>query len=194
MVSNSPATSYRIISDRSQYKPCRINVPDLDHPIAAIRVNEIYYSLFQVIPDSQRAETIAERLSKRGDEVIMTSTPKGSAVWVKEAQGSPVSRSAKKSQKAPTSANPPEPPYKILNASDAYQLGYIQVPDLNDSLEALQFENQYYSLFKSFSDIHQASEIALRLAQKGDKLLILPNHPQYTLWIFEPDAKWLASQ
>lgn len=191
---NSPATSYQILSDRSQYKPCRINVPDLDHPIAAIRFNERYYSLFQVFTDSQRAETIAQRLSKRGDEVIITPTPKGSAVWVEEAQGSPVSRSEKKSEKTQTPANPPEPPYKILNDPEVYQLGYIKVPDLNDDLEALQFDNQYYSLFKTFSDIHQASEIALRLAQKGDKIIIIPNSPEYTLWILEPDAQWLSSR
>jgi hypothetical protein len=191
---NSPPTSYQILSDRSEYKPCRINVPDLDHAIAAIRVNERYYSLFQVFADSKRAETIAQRLSKRGDEVIITLTPKGSAVWVEEAQGSPASRSQKKSQKAQTPANPPEPPYKVLSSSETYQLGYIKVPDLNDDLEALQFDNQYYSLFKSFSDIHQASEIALRLAQKGDKIIIIPNSPEYTLWILERDAQWLSAR
>ncbi|MBP0037211.1 MAG: hypothetical protein J7519_05815 [Roseofilum sp. SID1] len=191
---NSPVVSYQILSDRSQYKPCKINVPDLDRPIAAIRVNQTYYSLFQVIQDSERAETIAERLTQRGDEVMITPTPKGSALWVKEAQGSPVSRSTKKAQNAQTPAKPPEPPYKILNSPEDYQLGYIQVPDLNDSLEAIECENQYYSLFKSFPDIHQASEIALRLAKKGDKILIIPNSPQFTLWILEPDAQWLASR
>jgi len=191
---NSPATSYQTLSDRSQYKPCKINVPDLDHSIAAICVNETYYSLFQVIPDSQRAETIAKRLTKRGDRVIITLTPKGSAVWVEEPQGYPVSRSAKKQQKASPSTQPPEPPYKILNASEDYQQGFIRVPDLSDALEAIQFENQYYSLFKTFPDIHQSSEIALRLSQKGDKVVIIPSSHQYTLWILEPQAQWLSAQ
>lgn len=193
-MSNAPVISYQILSDRSQYKPCKINVPDLDHAIAAICVNQTYYSLFQVIPDSQRAETIAERLSKRGDEVILTPTPKGSAIWVKETNGSPVSRKTQKSHQSPISDRTPKDPYKILNSPEDYQPGYIKVPDLNDALEAIAFENQYYSLFKSFPDIHQASEIALRLSQKGDKILIIPNSPQYTLWILEPDAQWLTSR
>ncbi len=192
-MSQSLEMAYQIFSDRSQYKPCRIAVPDLDRPVAAIEVNNSYYSLFQVAPDLNRAETIAQRLAQRGDDVIITAIPKGGAIWVKEINARLVTSSTNSASKSTTSSQPPAaPPYKVLNTHETYQDGYIRVPDLNNLLEAIQFQQQSYSLFKRFPDIHRASEIALRLNQKGDQVLIIPQGSEYGVWIWEPDAQWVS--
>ncbi|MDJ1184037.1 hypothetical protein [Roseofilum casamattae] len=195
-MSNSQPTSYTTLSDRSQYQHCRITVPDLERPIAAIKFQDRYYSLFRVVADPKRADILAQRLAERGDAVILTATAKGSAIWVEEANASPVSSTKSKSDKpAPPSgvtSTASNLPYQIITSSNLYQKGTIRVPDLNDPLQGIEFEQQHYSLFQSFSDWQRASDIALRLAEKGDRIVILADSPQYSLWILEPEAKWIA--
>ena len=191
-VSNSQPTSYTTLSDRSQYRPCRVTVPDLERPIAAIKFQERYYSLFRVVADSQRADILAQRLVERGDAVILTATAKGSAIWVEEANASPAKSQSNSGKPAPPSGAASNSPYQIITSSNLYQKGTIRVPDLNDLLQGIEFEERYYSLFQSFSDWQRASEIASRLTEKGDRIVILADSPQYSLWILEPEAKWIG--
>ncbi|MGK7904310.1 MAG: hypothetical protein AB4352_23445 [Hormoscilla sp.] len=72
------------ILDRSQYQPCKISVPDVKKPLAAIEVSGKYYSFFKNVPDREKALKIAEQLTNEGDKVFLTQTRKGYLIWVLE--------------------------------------------------------------------------------------------------------------
>ncbi len=74
----------KILESRSQYRPCHIRVPDLDHRLSAIAVEGQYYSFFKVVKDRAQALEVAARLARRGDQTTITSTVKGEVVWVLE--------------------------------------------------------------------------------------------------------------
>ncbi|WP_199336732.1 hypothetical protein [Oscillatoria sp. FACHB-1407] len=82
--SSKCTTSYKILTSPSQYQPCHIRVPDLNKPIAAIRSDGKYYSLFKITDDTQQAVQLIKRLSARGEETIITKTVKGYGIWVFE--------------------------------------------------------------------------------------------------------------
>lgn len=78
------AGATKILESRSQYSPCHIRVPDLDHRLAAIAVEGQYYSFFKIVKDRSQALEVAARLARRGDQTTITSTTKGEVVWVLE--------------------------------------------------------------------------------------------------------------
>ena len=78
------AGTTKILESRSQYHPCHIRVPDLDHRLSAIAVEGQYYSFFRVVKDRSQALEVANRLARRGDQATITSTAKGEVVWVLE--------------------------------------------------------------------------------------------------------------
>ena len=68
----------------AQYPICKIRVPDLEEEVAAIVVDNRYYSLFQEVPDSQQRDRILAILEQRGDRSIITRTRGGYSIWVLE--------------------------------------------------------------------------------------------------------------
>lgn len=81
-VPNSKA--YRIVVSTDNYQNCRVNVPDLAKPIAAIAYEGKYYSLFKMVEDIQHATQLIRRLRYRGDETVITKTSNGYAIWLVE--------------------------------------------------------------------------------------------------------------
>ena len=176
--------NYQILKSSSEYSRCQIWVPDLTDPLAAINVGDKYYSLLKVVPDEQKAVEIAERLVKRGDNVVLTATPKGCAIWVWEAQAH-----LKSTQKPSEPASSPTDPanYPILDRSQ-YQPCKIKVPDVKKPLAAIEVSGKYYSFFKNFPDRDKALNIAEQLSSEGDKVLLTQTRKGYMIWVFEPDA------
>ncbi|SKB12873.1 conserved hypothetical protein [Planktothrix sp. PCC 11201] len=74
----------KIIQSQNQYRTCRIKVPDLDQPIAAVCVDQEYYSFFKAVEDAEKTLEIVAKLGKVGDSTVITKTPKGYAIWVQE--------------------------------------------------------------------------------------------------------------
>lgn len=80
----SNAATTRILESRSEYQPCHIRVPDLEHRLPAISVDGKYYSLFRVVKDRKQALEITARLARRKDESVITKTARGDVIWVLE--------------------------------------------------------------------------------------------------------------
>lgn len=74
----------KILELRSQYKSCRIRVPDLEQPVAAILVDGEYYSFFKAVKEAEKVLTIVAKLGNRGDSTAITKTASGYAIWVIE--------------------------------------------------------------------------------------------------------------
>lgn len=74
----------KILESRIQYKSCRIRVPDLEQPVAAILVDREYYSFFKAVQEASKVLAIAAKLGNKGDSTAITKTASGYAIWVIE--------------------------------------------------------------------------------------------------------------
>lgn len=74
----------KILEFRSQYQSCRIRVPDLELPVAAILVDCEYYSFFKAVQEPSKVLAIVAKLANRGDSTVITKTASGYAIWVRE--------------------------------------------------------------------------------------------------------------
>jgi len=81
--STGPAPT-KIIQSKNQYHTCRIKVPDLEKPVAAVCVDQEYYSFFKAVESADKTLEIVAKLGNVGDSTVITKTPKGYAIWVKE--------------------------------------------------------------------------------------------------------------
>nr|WP_290228232.1 hypothetical protein [Trichocoleus desertorum] len=176
----------RILQSRTQYQPCHIRVPDLDDRIVAIRVDGKYYSLMKLVKERQQALEIANRLSNKGEETIITATVKGDAIWVLERDAYldlPAQPASATTQPKSLGAA------KILESRSQYRPCHIRVPDLDHRLSAIAVEGQYYSFFKVVKDRAQALEVAARLARRGDQTAITSTVKGEVVWVLEPEAE-----
>jgi hypothetical protein len=80
----------KILEFRSQYQSCRIRVPDLEQSVAAILVDDEYYSFFKAIKEPEKVLAIVAKLGNRNDRTAITKTAKGYAIWVKEPEADAV--------------------------------------------------------------------------------------------------------
>jgi hypothetical protein len=81
--STGPAPT-KIIQSKNQYHTCRIKVPDLEKPVAAVCVDQEYYSFFKAVEAADKTLEIVAKLGHVGDSTVITKTPKGYVIWVKE--------------------------------------------------------------------------------------------------------------
>jgi hypothetical protein len=81
--------SYRILHDRHQYHPCHLILVDEDHPSAGIEVEGQYYSFFRVVNDESRLTQLVNRLASKQSQIIVTTIPKGFAIWIHESDATP---------------------------------------------------------------------------------------------------------
>ena len=83
----------KILESRIQYKSCRIRVPDLTQPVAAILVDRQYYSFFKALKEPEKVLATVAKLGNRGDSTAITKTASGYAIWVMEPEADAVSPS-----------------------------------------------------------------------------------------------------
>ncbi len=83
----------KILELRSQYQSCRIRVPDLELPVAAILVDREYYSFFKAVQEASKVLAIVAKLGNRGDSTAITKTASGYAIWVMEPEATAVKSS-----------------------------------------------------------------------------------------------------
>ncbi|MFM6192613.1 MAG: hypothetical protein ACKPEN_12045 [Planktothrix sp.] len=79
----------KIIQSQSQYRTCQIKVPDLEKPVPAVCVDQEYYSFFKAVETADKTLEIVAKLGNGGDSTVITKTPKGYAIWVKEPNAEP---------------------------------------------------------------------------------------------------------
>ena len=165
-LANPPA---KLIS-RPNYRSCHIRAAG--ESLAAICVDRAYYSFFKVA-DALTTAKLIDRLQQRGDRVVLTQTPKGYAIWVLEPDAQPLQKAAS---------------HPILTAAHQYRPCQIRVPDLDQNLEAIEFQKRYYSLFRLVENFQQALPLIDKLRDRGDQIVITQTETGYSLWILEADG------
>ena len=70
-----------------EYVPCQIQVPDLDKPLTGISYHEKLYSLLRIVRDEKQARELSQRLHKKGNRCLISSSAYGYSVWVLEPDG-----------------------------------------------------------------------------------------------------------
>lgn len=193
----TPAPFYILIS-REQYFSCHISVPEVEKPLAAIQIGDTYYSFFTAVADSRRVLGIAVKLSYLGDTIAITKIAKGYAVWVLEADTHllnsqfPRSQASSQTNGQTSSQNLGRSSTltscRVLVSQDQYQTLTILVPDLDQPLSAIQFEDKYYSIFRAESDATKLLEIAAKIMQRGDELVITKAEQGHAICIWEPEG------
>jgi hypothetical protein len=181
----TPAPFY-ILMSRAQYSACHISIPEMEKPVAAIRLGDQYYSFFTSVADSKRVLAIAIKLSYSGDETAITKIAKGYAVWVLETDRQLLHRPP---SQATTERSPIPTSCRVLVSQDQYQTVNLCVPDLEQSLDAIQFEGKYYSIFRAEADITKLLEIAAKITQRNDEMVITKmDQGRFGICIWEPEG------
>lgn len=173
----------KILESRDQYRSCHVRVPDSEHRLAAIVLGDRYYSFFRLVKDAQKALQIAAKLVCRGDQVAITRTSKGDAVWIYEADAWETKPLKKKL--APTSESGL---WKFLESERDYQTCQIRVPDVAKPLMAICVDRQYFSFLRAVREQTQAIELVDRLANKGHTSRITKNGQAWAIWVLESEA------
>ncbi len=77
-------STYPVLRSPATYIACQILVPDLAKPIPAIQMNSQCYGLLRRVGDEKKAIEIANRLSQRSSDIIITQNTDDFAIWVLE--------------------------------------------------------------------------------------------------------------
>ncbi len=78
---------FEILTSDRDYNPCQIQVPDLDKPLTGITYRGNLYSLLRIVRDEKQAQDLSQRLYKKGNHCLISSSPYGYSVWVLEPDG-----------------------------------------------------------------------------------------------------------
>lgn len=177
----------KLLFDRDLYTPCHVRVPDTDHRLSAIYVDNQFYSFLKIVPEARKALDVVTRLGKRDHTAAITLTRRGYAVWAHE----PSASYAPPAKKPGYAIRPVFGPQSCLMVSDktAYQTCRLQVPDVTKPLMALTYSDRYYSFFKQDIDAAKVLDIAAKLARRGDETLLVIEPPTFTLALLEPNAR-----
>ncbi|HEY9645046.1 MAG TPA: hypothetical protein V6C88_01685 [Chroococcidiopsis sp.] len=85
------------------------------------------------------------------------------------------------------------PPCILLASRSQYRSCHVEVPDLEQRMPAIVVGDRYYSFFKAVADGRKALSIAIKLIYRGDQIAIAQTSKTYGIWIWEPDARSVAS-
>ncbi len=61
-----------LLTDSQMYSLCRLQVPDMTKPLAAITYQNRYFSIFKREQDAGRLLEVAAKLARRGDHTLIT--------------------------------------------------------------------------------------------------------------------------
>ncbi|MGB3491314.1 MAG: hypothetical protein WBA57_01205 [Elainellaceae cyanobacterium] len=208
----------QILRSRDRYKTCHIQLltSGNHHWLPAIEVDGLCYSFLRVVKTQAKAIQLSCRLSQQGDRPILTQIPKGYAVWVLESdsqlpsenrlqsllddspsQNSPSSRYSTESDSLLSDIDAPstqeEMLYRVLTSQRQYSNHRVWLPGLDQTVLAVRFEEEFYSLFKTSQDIKQIALIVKKMSQRGDKTVVTRMPQGYGVWILEPQARLVNS-
>jgi hypothetical protein len=85
----------KLFLQKGEYQTCHICFDDTQEHIAAITVNQKFYSFFKTVRDRDKALDTLGRLYDSGSDAIITQAPKAYAIWILENDASPVERKPK---------------------------------------------------------------------------------------------------
>ncbi len=82
-VTDDPKANTKILTSRSEYQTCRIELPHLKRRLLTIQVNGEYYSFLRMEPTQQQILEVLARLGARLPETLVTKTEKSYVIWAK---------------------------------------------------------------------------------------------------------------
>ncbi|PSN20600.1 hypothetical protein C7271_01365 [filamentous cyanobacterium CCP5] len=157
----------------------------MDNRLPAIALDGRFYSFLKALKDADRALSAINRLGKGEDEVVLTLSKCGYALWVPE----PQARFSPPKGDPRFSLKPAFGPTPCLFLSDARALApcQIQVADLSKSVAGIQVANDLYSVFRVEPNAQTSIQIVGKLASRGDKTLLgRAKDGQYLIGVLEP--------
>jgi hypothetical protein len=187
-MSISPADSLRcwILSDRSNYQTCHIRLPD-GESMSAIAINRAYYGFRRRLMSTEQTLKILYTLSDANSpshitDVAITTNIKGAYfLWVRESYALPKGNFIAKTSAA-------YQPVIFLKLPQGTPLTKISVPDLDQVLSSIAFDNNYYSIFKVEEDPEAVFELVNKLSQRGDEVLVAATPEGSAVCVLEPEA------
>jgi hypothetical protein len=93
----SASVKRKLFLQKGEYQTCHICLDDTQEHIAAIIVNQKFYSFFKTVCDRDKALDILGKLYDSGSDAIITQAPKAYALWILENDALPVERKPKTS-------------------------------------------------------------------------------------------------
>jgi hypothetical protein len=91
------------------------------------------------------------------------------------------------------SHNSPELPF-VLESRDRYRPCHVVLSDTGERLPAIQFDGNYYSLFRSVTEKQRALELSRKLQNRGDSVVITKTPKGFVIWVLEPTANPVNSK
>ena len=88
-----------------------------------------------------------------------------------------------RSASAPSANN-----YRVLRSPAAYEACEVLVPDLAKPLTAIKVNSKCYGLLRRVSDEKKAIDLANRLKQRSNEVIITQNAVDFAVWVLEPEA------
>lgn len=180
----------KILESRNQYRSCHICLPGEDYRVAAVVVNDEYYSLVKVVQDRSRSLEVANRLTSAGKTAVITKLAKGYAIWRLEPEAY-VDACPRLPSQTPAQVLDQVADVaicKILESRSDYQACHILLPDSDQRLAAVLFDGKYYGLLKVVTTQQQALTLAGRLQRKDVGTVITKAVQGYAIWFLEPNA------
>jgi hypothetical protein len=187
MVQSVQASPCLMLASRDQYMACHIRVPDLAQRLAAIRIGGSYYSFFRMVDDSRKALSLTVKLCYRGDKVALTRVAKGYGLWILEPEAQPTHLERIGSTSHTQLSEPAL--CRIMVSRTQYQSLAIRVPDLEQPLDAIQVNGNYYSIFRIETDLDRLIEIVAKTTRRGDETIILRIQEGYAICVWEPEVQ-----
>ncbi|NJL21499.1 MAG: hypothetical protein HC895_12795 [Leptolyngbyaceae cyanobacterium SM1_3_5] len=77
---------------------------------------------------------------------------------------------------------------EVLTSADRYETCRIQVANIDRRFFAILVNGEYYRLFRARKSEDKAIEMADRLRERGDRVMITQTPQGHALWIWEPQA------
>lgn len=175
-----------ILESRAQYRSCHVCLPGENYRVAAVTVDNQYYSLVKVVRERQRSLEIANRLLTMGKAAVITKLAKGYAIWRLEPDA--YTDACPRLPSQPTVQPEDLTHCKVLESRNEYQTCHISMTDRDKRLAAIYVDRNYYGLHKVVTTQEQALGLAARLQRKGSSVVITKTAQGHTVWVLEPDA------
>jgi hypothetical protein len=87
----------KLFLQKGEYQTCHICLNDIQEHLAAITVNQKFYSFFKTVRDRDKALDILGKLYDSGSDAIITQAPKAYVIWILENDALLVERKPKTS-------------------------------------------------------------------------------------------------
>lgn len=189
---NQPIQPVKLLTQRESFTTCRINVLGDTERLPAIAMSGKFYSFFRSVSDPNKTLGLMLKLVLRGNEVAMTLTSKGYAIWVHEPDGSLVTAPPEKTPRLLPPTFGPADCWIISDRQPGYRVCSLKVPDLPDKIPGLASSQKFYSLYRREKNAANTLKTSARLCQRGDEAVIVVSKTGYVICIYEPGATLVA--